>query len=81
MKKNTGTPPDRDDSLRHEIDELQSKLAFQEHTIELLNQALTKQQSQVSLMERKIDMLTDKIKTLNTSNIAHASEETPPPHY
>jgi SlyX protein len=66
---------------RSEFDELQSKFAFQEHTIESLNQALAQQQAQITLLERKVSLMSEKLKSLNASNIAHASEETPPPHY
>ncbi len=71
------TKPD----LQTQIDELQSKLAFQEHTIESLNTALSTQQGQIIEMERKLGFVIDKIKTLQQSNIASADEETPPPHY
>ncbi|MDM7862251.1 SlyX family protein [Alteromonas sp. ASW11-36] len=67
--------------LQAQIDELQSKLAFQEHTIDSLNEALSTQQEQMIDMERKLKFVIDKIKTLQQSNIASADEETPPPHY
>lgn len=69
------------DELQRQIDELQNKVAFQEHTIESLNSALTTQQHQLTQLERKTQMLTDKLKSLQVSNIANASEEAPPPHY
>ena len=66
---------------QQQIDELQSKVAFQEHTIESLNQALSLQQGQLIELQRKLDFVVDKLKDLQQSNIANASEETPPPHY
>ncbi|MBT0586201.1 SlyX family protein [Alteromonas oceanisediminis] len=69
------------DPLQTQIDELQNKLAFQEHTIDSLNLALSDQQNQISQLQRITKMLTDKVKSLQTSNIATASEEAPPPHY
>ena len=41
-------------SMQHQIDDLQSQLAFQEHTIESLNQALSSQQQQIAEMEHKL---------------------------
>lgn len=67
--------------LQQQIDDLQSKVAFQEHTIESLNHALSLQQSQLIDLQRKLDFVIDKLKSLQQSNIANASEETPPPHY
>ena len=67
--------------MQHQIDDLQSQLAFQEHTIESLNQALSSQQQQIAEMEHKFQFLIDKVKGMQQSNIANASEETPPPHY
>lgn len=66
---------------QQQIDELQSKVAFQEHTIESLNQALSLQQGQLIELQRKLDFVVDKLKDLQQSNIANASDETPPPHY
>jgi SlyX protein len=67
--------------MQHQIDDLQSQLAFQEHTIESLNQALSSQQQQIAEMEHQLQFLIDKVKGMQQSNIANASEETPPPHY
>ena len=69
------------DALQTQIDELQNKLAFPEHTIDSLNLALSDQQNQISQLERLTKVLADKVKSLQTSNIASASEEAPPPHY
>lgn len=67
--------------LQQQIDELQNKLAFQEHTIESLNIALTSQQAQMIKFERMLGAVTEKLKGLQPSNLADASQETPPPHY
>lgn len=67
--------------LQQQIDELQNKLAFQEHTIDSLNNALTSQQAQMIKFERMLSAVTEKLKGLQPSNLADASQETPPPHY
>lgn len=63
------------------IEELQMKVAFQEYTIEQLNEALSSQQHQLDKLQRQLSHLVDKIKQLAPSNVAKLSEETPPPHY
>jgi SlyX protein len=63
------------------IEELQTKVAFQEHTIEALNDALSSQQQQLDDLAFKVRHVIDRVKSIEPSNIAKQSEETPPPHY
>ncbi|WP_318451481.1 SlyX family protein [Photobacterium leiognathi] len=69
------------EQLQHRIDELEMKQAFQEQTIDELNEALTKQQFMIDKMEVQLRFLVGKVKGMQTSNMATESEETPPPHY
>jgi|TARA_A200000113_G_scaffold70013_2_gene61274 SlyX protein len=61
--------------------ELETKVAFQEHTIDALNEALSNQQMQIDKMQYQLRHVIDKVKGMNPSNIAKLSDETPPPHY
>ena len=63
------------------IAELETKVAFQEHTIDALNEALAHQQIQIGKMQFQLRHVIDKVKGMEPSNIAKMSEETPPPHY
>lgn len=63
------------------IDDLQTKVAFQEHTIDELNDALTSQQYQMEKLQVQLKHVLDKVKALEPDNLAKMSEETPPPHY
>ncbi len=63
------------------IAELETKVAFQEHTIDALNEALAHQQVQIDKMQFQLRHVIDKVKGMEPSNIAKMSEETPPPHY
>ncbi|MFD2176973.1 SlyX family protein [Veronia pacifica] len=67
--------------LQKQIDDLECKLAFQEHTIEELNDALTEQQKSIDKLNTQIAYLVTKLKAMEPSNIANMAEETPPPHY
>ena len=69
------------DSANSYIEELQMKVAFQEHTIEALSEALASQQKQLDDLAFKVGHVIDRVKSIEPSNIAKQSEETPPPHY
>ncbi|MBC3765939.1 SlyX family protein [Neptunicella marina] len=64
-----------------QFEQLETKIAFQEHTIELLNEALTSQQQQLEKAQYQIAYLLDKVKSMQGSNLASDTQETPPPHY
>ncbi|GAA5215425.1 SlyX family protein [Corallincola platygyrae] len=63
------------------IDELESKLAFQEDTINQLNTVIAEQDASIRLLQRQMALLAEKFKSVQGSQIASESEETPPPHY
>ncbi|MFM2482998.1 SlyX family protein [Celerinatantimonas sp. YJH-8] len=67
--------------LEQRIEQLEMQIAFQDDTIEQLNQALTDQQWQLDKMTRQLQLLGDKFKEFQPSPIASQAEETPPPHY
>ncbi|OBX09839.1 SlyX [Gallibacterium salpingitidis] len=67
--------------LLQRLDELEMKVAFQENTIEQLNQALVDQQFTIEKMQLQLRYLAQKLKDMQPSNIATQAEETPPPHY
>ncbi|CDG19342.1 SlyX family protein [Xenorhabdus doucetiae] len=63
------------------FEQLETKLAYQEATIEALNQEVIKQQIETDRLKEQLKLLTERLKTHQTSIIAPLSEETPPPHY
>lgn len=67
--------------LEARIIELESKLAFQDDTIEKLNAVVTQQQTQLDQLHSSLEKLREWIKNLQQPNIATSNEETPPPHY
>ncbi len=69
------------ETLEYKIEDLECKLAFQEQTIDELNEALSQQQLLISKMQEQMRFVVGKIKSMDTSNLADESEETPPPHY
>ncbi|CDL83456.1 SlyX family protein [Xenorhabdus szentirmaii] len=63
------------------FEQLETKIAYQEATIEALNQEVRKQQIETDKLKEQLRLMTERLKTHQTSIIAPLSEETPPPHY
>lgn len=62
------------------IDSLEMRIAYQDETIETLNQALTSQWEQIDALKREIARLNERIVTIENNPGAPVSNE-PPPHY
>ncbi|CAM3782500.1 hypothetical protein VA7868_04409 [Vibrio aerogenes CECT 7868] len=67
--------------LEKRINDLECQIAFQENTIEALNDALSQQQKVITEMQLQMKYVVNKVKTMSEPNLASQSEETPPPHY
>lgn len=61
--------------------ELETKIAFQEQTIDELNQALIAQQFSLEKLQLQVKNLAERLQGISASNVASRAEETPPPHY
>ena len=68
-------------TVKIDIEQLQMKMAFQEDTIESLNQALILQQKQMDDLQFQLKQLVSKMSAIEPSNMASEKEEIPPPHY
>ncbi|WP_341206360.1 SlyX family protein [uncultured Psychrosphaera sp.] len=69
------------DKLVIRLEELENKLAFQDDTIDQLNEEITALNLKQAMFKRQIELLAEKVSSNKSSNLADESEETPPPHY
>jgi len=63
------------------ITELEIRLTHMEETIDVLNETIIRQHGEIDQLQLQISILEKKLKATQEANIAHESEETPPPHY
>jgi SlyX protein len=61
--------------------ELQTRLEFQEETIEQLGQTLTAQQRELQALRTDVARLQDLVRRLTPPLTGQPGDEPPPPHY
>ncbi|MGY3079961.1 SlyX protein [Bradyrhizobium sp. LM6.10] len=66
-------------TLGERIDALETRLAYQDDTIETLNQTITAQWKQIDALTRKIAELGERLQEAEANAPGAANE--PPPHY
>ena len=68
-------------ALQEQIDRLEMKLAYQEDTIETLNQTVISQQNTIDDLQRTMNAVVEKLKAGASSNSNISQEQELPPHY
>jgi SlyX protein len=67
--------------MQQRIAELETQVAFQEDTLQTLNEIVTRQQLQIDQLEREVQALVAQLQQLSDAMRRPESEEAPPPHY
>ncbi len=67
--------------LMNKLELLETRQAFQEDTIESLNNEIIQQQQDIQNLEIKIKILEERIKEAAAASPETQQEEPPPPHY
>lgn len=71
---NAPTDPER-------IDELESRVAFQDDLIESLNKVVARQDREIALLAKRLADLEGKIEDIAEASPAAGDGQEPPPHY
>lgn len=67
--------------MQDRLAELETRVAFQEQTLQDLNDVVTRQQAEIERLSRAYETLKVQLLELAPSLLASRDEETPPPHY
>ena len=67
--------------MEERVTELESRVAFQDDTIQKLNDVIIEQQHQIDQLSAQMAAVKEQIQALVPELIADQSQETPPPHY
>ncbi|MFL1467501.1 SlyX family protein [Marinobacter sp. DUT-3] len=67
--------------LEARLDELETRLAFQDDLINTLSDQVARQEMDIRELWEAKRLLNKQLKEVSPSNIKREEEETPPPHY
>ncbi|WP_185266909.1 SlyX family protein [Halopseudomonas xiamenensis] len=69
------------DELVNRMDELETRLAFQDDTIQALNDVVSRQELELERLQRALELLARRQADLAASMPGEAEDDQPPPHY
>lgn len=67
--------------MEERLMELESRLSFQEHTLQELNDIVAAQQQELGVLRLALREFEQRLRALTPPPEAGSEEETPPPHY
>lgn len=67
--------------LAARVVELETRVAFQEESLQQLNEALLRQQQLLNRLTNDLAALTERLRGLAPSPVGRREDEPPPPHY
>jgi SlyX protein len=69
-----------DAETRARIEALETRIAYQDRTIEDLNGSVTEQWKRIDELSRQVERMADRLQRVE-SNASSGADEPPPPHY
>jgi len=66
--------------MENRLIELETKISYQEHLLQELNDVIASQQQQIDRLEKEMKRMREHLKG-SDSQLARPEEEAPPPHY
>ena len=69
------------DEIFEKLEVLETQQAFQEDTIDALNQVIIQQQKDIEQLHLKVGILQERVKQTIESGSEVETDEPPPPHY
>ncbi|WP_246037031.1 SlyX family protein [Thalassotalea litorea] len=67
--------------LNQRLDNLETRLAFQDDVIDQLNHEISVHQQKIKDLNEQLHLIGQKVRDMNTSVVGRDEDETPPPHY
>jgi SlyX protein len=67
--------------MESRLTDLEIRLTHQEAALDAINDTLLKQARVIDALRGELERVQRQLRDITASNIASASEETPPPHY
>ena len=67
--------------MNEEIADLQSRLAFQEETLQQFTLTVSRQQNELAYLKSELERLKEYIREMEANRPLSPGEEPPPPHY
>lgn len=68
-------------SIEEQLIDLQTRVAFQDDSIQALNDALSHQQLEIERLMRMVKLINGQVKQLAPESGDNPAHEPPPPHY
>ena len=73
--------PEATNQVLERLTQVEMNQAFHDDSIEALERTIASQHQDIQLLEKKITLLSDYIKSLKQDGIKDPKDEVPPPHY
>ena len=67
--------------MNERLTELEMRVAFQDKTIQDLNEVVTRQQREIDRLARELEVVKSRLSGLAPSMVVPQHDEKPPPHY